>query len=455
MKRAVEGEGAQQAAAPSVRVFNLSIGDPYQPFLRTLSPLAKLLDWLSWKYKVLFLVSAGNHPEAITIEAADGAPTADAVLKALADNHRNHRLLSPAEAINAITVGATPHDAAGDWRPTAPADALVEPVDGIPSVISAFGRGYRRAVKPEVLAPGGRVVLSATATPGQHEIAIRPRLPPGQRVACPGRPGELTASRYSFGTSNAAALTSRLASSVHDALTDLRGEPNVEELAKVPIALWIKTLVVHGTSWSSEAYDAATRAIRNERNELSLSDEVTAILGYGKTTAERVLACSAERATVLAAGSLKADETKIHALPLPASLHTHAVWRRLTLTLSWFTPIRPNHRKYRAASVYFEPPSTSTGNILLVQRADADWRSVRRGTVQHEVLEAERGAINIAPDGVLLVPVTCVADAGSLEEAIDYALAVTLEVAAGVNTRIYDEIRERIRPRVPVRPARA
>lgn len=449
--RAVEGDGDQPAAAPSVRVFNLSVGDPFQPFLHSLSPLAKLLDWLSWRYKILFVVSAGNHQQGITLTAADGPVTEDAVLKLLADSHRNRRLLSPAESVNAITVGATPEDAAGDWRPNAGTDTLIATTDGIPSIVSAFGRGYRRAVKPDVLGPGGRVVLTATPTPGEHEIALRPRIPPGQKVAAPGRPGDLTAFRFSFGTSNAAALTSRLASTVHDALSELRDEPNFEEIAKVPVALWIKALLVHGASWTKEAFDAALRALRNERNARSLSDELTAILGYGKVRPSRVIACSPERATMLTAGALRADETKLHALPIPASLHTHAVWRRLTITLSWFTPIRPNHRKYRAASVFFEPPS-SKGNPLLVQRANADWRAVRRGTVQHEVLEADRGAIDIGADAVLEIPVTCLAEAGPLDEAIDYAMAVTLEVAPGVSTRVYDEIRERVRPRVPVRP---
>lgn len=452
VRRVVEGDGDQPAAAPSVRVFNLSIGDPFQPFLHALSPLAKLLDWLSWRYKVLFIVSAGNHPHGLTLTAGD-AVTEDSVLKALTDNHRNRRLLAPAESVNAVTVGATPEDAAGEWRPNTATDILLVTTDGIPNVVSAFGRGYRRAVKPDVLGPGGRVVLSATPTPGQHDVAVRPRLPPGQKVAAPGRPGDLTAFRFSFGTSNAAALTSRLATSVHDTLLELRNEPNFEEIAKVPIALWIKTLLVHGASWTKEAFEAAARAVRSERNARSLSDELAAILGYGKASPARVVACSPERATMLTAGSLGADETKVHSLPIPASLHTHAVWRRLTITLSWFTPIRPNHRKYRAASLFFEPPSAANTNPLLLQRANADWRAVRRGTVQHEVLEAERGAINLGADAVLEIPVTCLAEAGPLDESIAYAMAVTLEVASGVNTRVYDEIRERIRPRVPVRPA--
>ncbi|MBX3197910.1 MAG: S8 family peptidase [Labilithrix sp.] len=452
VRRVVEGDGDEPAAAPSVRVFNLSIGDPFQPFLHALSPLAKLLDWLSWRHKVLFVVSAGNHQHGLTLTAGD-AVTEDAVLKVLTDKHRNRRLLSPAESVNAVTVGATPEDAAGEWRPLAPTDTLLVTTDGIPNVVSAFGRGYRRAVKPDVLGPGGRVVLTAASTPGQHDVAVRPRLPPGQKVAAPGRPGDLTAFRFSFGTSNAAALTSRLASSVHDTLLELRDEANFEELRKVPIALWIKTLLVHGASWTKEAFEAAARAVRNERNARSLSDELVAILGYGKASPARVVGCSPERATMLTAGSLGADETKVHALPIPASLHTHSVWRRLTITLSWFTPIRPNHRKYRAASLFFEPPSAANVNPLLLLRANADWRAVRRGTVQHEVLEADRGAINLGAAAILEIPVTCLAEAGPLDESIAYAMAVTLEVAPGVNTRVYDEIRERIRPRVPVRPA--
>ena len=67
VRRMFEGEGAVPAQAPSVCVINLSIGDPARPFIHTPSPWARLLDWLSWKYRVLFCVSAGNYPDAIDI----------------------------------------------------------------------------------------------------------------------------------------------------------------------------------------------------------------------------------------------------------------------------------------------------------------------------------------------------------------------------------------------------
>ena len=59
--RQLPPEGRDQAAsAPSVIVINLSICDSFRPFARVMSPLGRLLDYLSHRYRVLFLISAGN-----------------------------------------------------------------------------------------------------------------------------------------------------------------------------------------------------------------------------------------------------------------------------------------------------------------------------------------------------------------------------------------------------------
>jgi hypothetical protein len=129
-------------------------------------------------------------------------------------------------------------------------------------------------------------------------------------------------------------------------------------------------------------------------------------------------------------------------------MNAHTGWRRLTVTLSWFSPIHVAHRKYRRAALWFDPPA----NPLVVKRRGVHWQAVRRGTLQHEVLEGDQDAINILPGATLDVPVSCFEDAGPFEGAIPYALAVTLEVAAGVNIRVYDEVRARIAPRVALRP---
>ena len=67
--RVLDGD---EAVVQSVRIINLSVANAFQPFDRELSPLARLLDWLSWKYKILFLVSVGNHTGNVTIQSTCG-----------------------------------------------------------------------------------------------------------------------------------------------------------------------------------------------------------------------------------------------------------------------------------------------------------------------------------------------------------------------------------------------
>ena len=117
VKRLFEGDGSEGPVAPSVRVINLSIGDPYRQFLQSMSPVARLLDWLSLTYGVLFIVSAGNQSDAIQLgisrtefESSDPQEQETAVVKALFSDARNRKLLSPAESINGLTVGSVQYD---------------------------------------------------------------------------------------------------------------------------------------------------------------------------------------------------------------------------------------------------------------------------------------------------------------------------------------------------------
>jgi len=73
VRRICEGEAGAGAVAPTVRVINISIGDETRPFDRVVSPWARLLDWLSFKYGVLFIVSAGNIVAPLRLAAAQGA----------------------------------------------------------------------------------------------------------------------------------------------------------------------------------------------------------------------------------------------------------------------------------------------------------------------------------------------------------------------------------------------
>ena len=155
VRRMLEGEGATSSQASGVKIINLSIGDPERPFIHTPSPMAKLLDWLSWKYRVLFCVSAGNfegdidvgisHSEFSTLN--DDQKVAR-VLKCIEQQLSERRLLSPAESLNSLTVGALHTDESGTYTLGQRTDLL--PNSALFSPISRFGHGFRRSIKPEI-----------------------------------------------------------------------------------------------------------------------------------------------------------------------------------------------------------------------------------------------------------------------------------------------------------------
>ncbi len=129
------------------------------------------------------------------------------------------------------------------------------------------------------------------------------------------------------------------------------------------------------------------------------------------------------------------------------SLSSKRVRRRLVISLAWLTPTKPDHRLYRSAALWFDPPR----DVLLVERQEVHGRAVRRGTIQHEVLDGDQAAPFVDGDE-LQVQVSCRAHAGELDEPVPYALIVTLEVAEAIDLPIYDEIRARIRPRIRIVP---
>ncbi len=112
VKRLYDGEGPTPPVAPSIRVLNLSIGNANRPLDGPMSPLGRMIDWLSWKYRVLFLVSAGNDSSNIKLEVARDqvaqlteADFSSVVARAIHANAHLRRILSPSEAVNSITVG--------------------------------------------------------------------------------------------------------------------------------------------------------------------------------------------------------------------------------------------------------------------------------------------------------------------------------------------------------------
>jgi hypothetical protein len=470
VRRMLEGEGEDRPVAPGVLIVNFSIGDLARPYERHISPLARLLDWLSWKYAVLFVVSAGNPS---CVERLDLACSTEALRfmrpeelrrccwQAVVDQAHLRRILAPAESINALTLGGEHSDAVEQFEPRGRIDPLgVEDGSRLPSPVTAFGSGINRSLKPEIFAPSGRQLYRQRLSTGGGRAVLEPArttlLPPGQRVAASGRePGRTDQTRYMCGTSNAAALTTRLAAQVLERLPDLLATEPIglpERRFLVPL---LKALLVHGARWgaSRELLEVLLTGQGDPRPPDRLV--VGRFLGYGFANGDVLQGCHDQRATLCGWEELADGEGHVYRIPLPPSLNGVRAWRRLTVTLAWLTPINPWDRRYRRAHLWFDPKaSTADGDsakLLKVERCEADGRATRRGTLQHEILEGEKAA-RFAADDNLVLKVSCRADAGDFDESVPYALVVSLEVAPGMEIPIYDEMRVRLRPRTRIRP---
>lgn len=447
--RMFEGDGDDEAAAPSVRVVNLSVGDPSRVFVRRLSPLARLLDWLAHRYNLVIVVSGGNHDHArptVTTDAiADQPQAASGLGRSLHQQARLRRLLSPAEAVNVVTVGGLHDDGSDVDLPDTVLDVLPA---GVPASYSPVGFGFRRSVKPEVLLPGGRQIFRAPPPGSAGEVVLEPAetvgTGPGLAVASPGTGGELDAITFAHGTSNAAALATRTLSQIFDVLESLvhsDGDFPFPDAQYHPVLA--KTLLVHASGWHE--------LLPVMRDLLGLSNqatrrELTRVLGYGPVRPGRVMTADRVRAVLLGAGSIDRDQRHTFSFPLPDSLSASTDWRRLTITLAFLSPTNVRSQKYRMARLWFTPPRDEIG----VAPVEADHYAVEKGTVQHQVLEGD-AAVAYVQGSMLSIAVDCRADAGSFPAPVRYGIAASIEVAETAQVDVHGEVRARLREEVRAR----
>lgn len=434
-----------QSVAPSVRVINISLGDSARPFIRYPSPLARLLDYFAHQYNILIIVSAGNHSEIapkVSVSALNDAnEITSAVEESLREQGRHRRLLSPAESINSLTVGAT-HDDYSSIQSTS--STVLDPIpQGNVATYSASGPGFQRAPKPEIYAPGGRMLMlrPLSNVDGIVELsAARTGISgPGTLAAAPMLSGEASGLLYTYGTSNATAFVSRSAHQVLDkldaeSLQALNDTPPFPTEEYYPILT--KALLVNAALWPT-SNQSGSRSDNSEH------------LGFGILDKSRLIVSTKSRVTLIGAGSIKSDERHSFRFPLPFSLSGMAEWRRLILTLAWFSPVLARTQRYRVAHLKIDPPLSE----LQLTRAQVVNFMNGKGTIQHEVLEGKQ-ATAFKDTDELVIDVDCRVRVGKLDEPVRFGLVATLEVGTHLNIDVYQEVRDKLR--TPVRiPARA
>lgn len=455
--RMKEGDAEGAATAPSVFIVNLSLGDRNRPFSGPMSPWGRLLDYLSERFGILFMVSAGNVTEPLTVrdfagliefENASAEAREAAILRALAEQQATRTLLSPAEALNAITVGAWHEDGA----PPANGAAVFSPfaTGPGPNITSALGLGHRKVVKPDLFMPGGRELVRVVSN-GGNGVSLRP-VPPGRlyglRCASPDAGGDLSREGYSSGTSAATALATRAAHRIFDALSDPDNGNLLEDVDPSFYGVIVKALLVHRAGWGGigDLLDQ-TWLPQGQGTHVVRRDGIARLLGYGRPAVQEAMECATNRATMVGYGEIPAGEqAALYRIPLPPSLERVREPRALTVSLAWFSPVNIRHQAYRRAKLEIAPenPETRFG-VKRVPGQPSD-KAVPRGSLFHVRYAGER-AVAFVDGNTLALRVFCREQGGALDQSIRYGLAVTVE--AGEAIRVYEEVRQAlgIRPR--------
>ncbi|MBW0279494.1 MULTISPECIES: S8 family peptidase [Shewanella] len=444
--RMKEGEGGLPPTAPNVVIINLSVGDPYRLFDTQMSPWARMLDWLSIRYGVLFVVSAGNMTQRICLDgikehdfkSLTPEELEERTLKAIAKQKHERRMMSPAEAINAITVKSSHQDRFEGAIPVNQVDVFTTP--GLFSPISPVTLGKKNSVKPELLMPGGRqTYINKTMLVNEDvvlDVARSVRFGPGVKTALPASsPGALNTYGFTTGTSNAAALATRRLAFLYETLISIKEFGDQQALSYASDALILKALLAHGAEHMEQATEVIEQLLKTKENNRTFKSELNQYLGFGVVNESRIHACQNNQATLIYTGVIRDGAAHEYRLPLPPCLAAETVNRRLIVTVAWFSPVNHGHQDYRGAQLW----ATPAHKVINADNGDYYHHHLKNGTIFHEVRKGDKAA-SFTEGDFLAIQVHCNGRAGYEGIDVPYALVVTLDTP-GSDLPIYEEVK--------------
>ncbi|HTT84305.1 MAG TPA: S8 family peptidase [Rhizomicrobium sp.] len=445
--------------APSVIVVNASVGDRNKPFMGRASGWARVIDYLSHRYGVLFVISAGNHlsdlrtPDINTtaFEALPKDERAKVALRASAADAAARRILSPAESMNAVTVGALNSDlhvvgqvpslAYDVWQDT-----------GLCTVSSGLGLGIGSSTKPDILAPGGRHYVRLAPDSAGHRLRPMDKganVLGGILVASPPRPTDVGTNSLgrTVGTSVAAAMTTGLAARAHEALE--AAYDDFVSIAGPQRAVLLKVLVVHSSKWTP-ARDLILEVVGppDNRKNVRQRDNIRRYLGFGAIDGALILDCATDRATLWAVGTLNREEAHTFSIQLPSVMSGKATFHELSATLAWFAPPRVGSISYRGVRLkLIEPENPLDVFAVQASKEQPDINQSHSGTVVHRRWSGGKAA---ALGGFSEFELMIQRQPDDIDDPVPYALVTTITMpgVAGVYTEVKSRVA--VQPKVPV-----
>lgn len=305
------------------RVFNVSLGDRLRPFPGDrVSAWAATLDELARRLNVVIVVSAGNYFYVPKDTAPRETPLTEYPQYLF---QSDARILSPAEAVNVLTVGALARNGA----PLASERYSTDPSYQVlghafePSPFTCSGPGVEEGIKPDLCDIGGASTIDLRTGYCRWDD-------PG--VACVTLNRSFVQEglfKFGSGTSLAAPRVAYSAARIIDQYP--------QASANLVRALLAASAVV-----PQQARDL----LKDERRILQLC-------GYGRPDVDAALSSTDERVVLVAEEKIQADTFHIFEVPLPPEfLNTHGR-RSISVTLAFDAPVRYTRLDYAGTKMQF------------------------------------------------------------------------------------------------------
>ncbi len=312
-----------RSSFPNCRVFNLSIGNSENKVfeLRKQFNLAVLLDELAKEYEVIFAISAGNIPtNEISLESYP-----DYYL----ENTPDYKIIDPASAALAITVGSIAHEVAPFENN--PGDLHFAPaLFNHPSPFTCSGPGFKGMIKPEIVEYGENFITNRYSTANNLSAKV---LSLNKNFATDGRLFSVD-----VGTSLSCPKVAHQLALLINKYPD-KGNNMIKALllssAKIPNE---RPAIFNGITKKSP-----------DKDLLQLMN----LYGYGLPSLEEALESAGDKVLLIKENRIGLNKIQLYKIELPDIIFTERGKRVISVNLVYDPPVSKNRLEYLSCTMGF------------------------------------------------------------------------------------------------------
>jgi hypothetical protein len=417
------------------RVFNLSYGDMNKVYDgRHVRGLAYTLDRLSRELGVLFVVPTGNlRDDQLPVDPIAGYP--DYLLEPAS------RMLDPAPALNAITVGGLATlDATADARRnehTIEDVPIAKPMQ--PSPFTRSGMSVGDAVKPDFVEEAGNAAFQLGRGIKKQGLGIVSM----NAGFATGRPF-----RQDHGTSFAAPKVAHMAARLAHQFPD--GSANL-----------VRAILACHAAWT-----AASVQLLNPTDKASGRDKLMKLVGYGRIAKDAVFRSTPNVVTLYADDQIESNRTQFFEIPLPTELWGRGKrHRKIAVALAYSPEMRTTRLDYRHTKLTFKLIEAESLEVV----ADAFTKGRAEGLPEYRqggdisetvrkagTLQASSWSFTLAPKAAslrLFVVVTRQDSNWSMQQdAVEpYALSIVISDRENETVNLYERVSALVQARAQTR----